>query len=97
MFAFLAAAGRPSIDRRLWLARAGDDLLVVGEPVTDEQERLVEKVLELNDELVSTHRELVRQRSAAEANADASGIWRRSPPPGSPASTSMPCSTTCWA
>jgi serine phosphatase RsbU (regulator of sigma subunit) len=33
----------------------------------DEQERLVEKVLELNDELVGTHRELVRQRTAAEA------------------------------
>ena len=36
----------------------------IGEPVTDEQERLVEKVLELNDELVATHRELVRQRSS---------------------------------
>ena len=70
MFAFLAAAGRPSIDRRLWLARAGEDLLVVGEPVTDEQERLVEKVLELNDELVATHRELVRQRRTAEADAE---------------------------
>ena len=70
VFAFLAAAGRPSIDRRLWLARAGDDLLVVGEPVTDEQERLVEKVLELNDELVATHRELVRQRGAAETAAE---------------------------
>ena len=35
---------------------------MIGEPVTDEQERLVEKVLELNDELVSTHRALVRQR-----------------------------------
>ena len=61
---------RPSIDRRLWLARAGDDLLVVGEPVTGGQERLVEKVLELDDELVATHRELVRQRGTAEANAE---------------------------
>ena len=69
-FAFLAAGGRPSIDRRLWLARAGDELLAIGEPVTDEQERLVEKVLELNDELVATHRELVRQRSAADAAAE---------------------------
>ena len=54
--------GRPATDRRLWIARAGDELLVIGEPLIDEQERLVEKVLELNDELVNTHRELVRQR-----------------------------------
>ena len=73
VFAFLATGGRPSIDRRLWLARAGDELLAIGEPVTDEQERLVEKVLELNDELVATHRELVRQRSAADAAAERVG------------------------
>ena len=73
VFAFLAAGGRPSIDRRLWLARTGDELLAIGEPVTDEQERLVEKVLELNDELVATHRELVRQRSAADAAAERVG------------------------
>ena len=70
VFAFLSAPGRPSVDRRLWLARPADEVLVIGEPVTDEQERLVEKVLELNDELVATHRELVRQRSAAEAAAE---------------------------
>ena len=62
MFAFLVprpAGDRPAaVDRR----RRGGELLVIGEPVTDEQERLVEKVLELNDELVTTHRELVRQR-----------------------------------
>jgi serine phosphatase RsbU (regulator of sigma subunit) len=68
-FAFMGAPGRPAMDRRLWLARAGEDVLVVGEPAVDEQEHLVAKVLELNDELVSTHRELVRQRSAAEAGA----------------------------
>ena len=73
VFAFLAAGGRPSIDRRLWLARAGDELLAIGEPVFDEQERLVEKVLELNDELVATHRELVRQRSAADTAAERVG------------------------
>ena len=62
-FAFRGDSGRPATDRRLWLAAAGDgELFAIGEPVTDEQERLVEKVLELNDELVSTHRELVRQR-----------------------------------
>ena len=71
VFAFLAAGGRPSIDRRLWLAprrrRAARDRRAAS---TDEQERLVEKVLELNDELVATHRELVRQRSAADAAAE---------------------------
>ncbi|WP_053226164.1 PP2C family protein-serine/threonine phosphatase [Solirubrobacter soli] len=61
-FAFRSETGRPATDRRLWIAGNGDELLVIGEPLVDEQERLVEKVLELNDELVSTHRELVRQR-----------------------------------
>jgi serine phosphatase RsbU (regulator of sigma subunit) len=61
-FAFRSVAGRPATDRRLWIAGRGEYLLVIGEPLVDEQERLVEKVLELNDELVSTHRELVRQR-----------------------------------
>jgi serine phosphatase RsbU (regulator of sigma subunit) len=61
-FAFRTDPGRPASDRRLWIAGAGSELLVIGEPLIDEQERLVEKVLELNDELVSTHRELVRQR-----------------------------------
>jgi serine phosphatase RsbU (regulator of sigma subunit) len=61
-FAFRSDRGRPATDRRVWIAGAADELLVIGEPLIDEQERLVEKVLELNDELVSTHRELVRQR-----------------------------------
>ena len=61
-FAFRSDSGRPATDRRLWIAGAGEELLVIGEPLLEEQERLVEKVLELNDELVSTHRELVRQR-----------------------------------
>jgi serine phosphatase RsbU (regulator of sigma subunit) len=61
-FAFRTDPGRPATDRRLWIAGHGEELLVIGEPLIDEQERLVEKVLELNDELVSTHRELVRQR-----------------------------------
>ena len=61
-FAFRTDAGRPATDRRLWIAGDADEFLVIGEPLIDEQERLVEKVLELNDELVGTHRELVRQR-----------------------------------
>jgi serine phosphatase RsbU (regulator of sigma subunit) len=61
-FAFRSESSRPATDRRLWFAAAGDELLVIGEPLVDEQERLVEKVLELNDELVTTHRQLVRER-----------------------------------
>jgi serine phosphatase RsbU (regulator of sigma subunit) len=61
-FGFRGEAGRPATDRRLWFAAAGDELLLIGEPLIDEQERLVEKVLELNDELVTTHRQLVRER-----------------------------------
>ena len=79
-FAFRTDAGRPATDRRLWIAGDADELLVIGEPLIDEQERLVEKVLELNDELVSTHRELVRQRRqiAAAARARARRSRRRS-------------------
>jgi serine phosphatase RsbU (regulator of sigma subunit) len=53
---------RPAADRAVWLRRAGEGTLVVAEPAVGEQERLVEKVLELNDDLVDTQRELVRER-----------------------------------
>ena len=43
---------------------------MVAEPASGEQERLVEKVLELNDELVVAHRELVRQREDLRRAAD---------------------------
>ncbi len=68
-FAFAAGAGVAS-DRLVWLRRVGDGVLVVAEAATGEQERLVEKVLELNDELVVAHRELVRQREELRAAAD---------------------------
>jgi hypothetical protein len=61
-FSFAARGAEIASDRCVWLRRAGDTVLVVGEPAVGEQERLVEKVLELNDELVSTHRSLLRQR-----------------------------------
>ena len=61
-FAVATDAARPASDRRVWLRRAGDGLLLVAEPATGEQDRLVQKVLELNDDLVRTQRELVRER-----------------------------------
>jgi hypothetical protein len=61
-FALKAGAGEGAADRRVWLRRAGDGLVVVAEPAAGEQDRLVAKVLELNDELVSAHRDLVGQR-----------------------------------
>ena len=62
LFAFSGAGAETATERRVWLRRAGDAVLLVAEPAVGEQERLVEKVLELNDELVVAHRELVRQR-----------------------------------
>src|SRR5215210_1536422 len=61
-FALATGGAEIAADRRVWLRRSGDTVLLVAEPAVGEQERLVEKVLELNDELVATHRELVRQR-----------------------------------
>jgi sigma-B regulation protein RsbU (phosphoserine phosphatase) len=62
MFAFSGAEAEIAIDRRVWLRRVGETILLVAEPAVGEQAHLVEKVLELNDELVVAHRELVRQR-----------------------------------
>jgi len=61
-FALASGGAEIAADRRVWLRRAGDAILVVAEPAVGEQEHLVTKVLELNDELVAAHRELVQQR-----------------------------------
>jgi len=61
-FALATGGAEIAADRRVWMRRAGDTILLVAEPAVGEQERLVEKVLELNDELVVAHRELVHQR-----------------------------------
>jgi len=61
-FAFTSRGAEGATDRQVWLKRIGDAILLVAEPAIGEQEHLVEKVLELNDELVAAHRELVRQR-----------------------------------
>jgi phosphoserine phosphatase RsbU/P len=62
MFAFSGVDAEIAIDRRVWMRRLGETTLLVAEPAVGEQAHLVEKVLELNDELVGAHRELVRQR-----------------------------------
>jgi putative methionine-R-sulfoxide reductase with GAF domain len=69
-FAFSGAGAETATDRQVWLRRAGDTVLLVAEPAVGEQERLVEKVLELNDELVVAHRELVRQREELRSAAE---------------------------
>jgi hypothetical protein len=61
-FALRLGGADAASDRRLWLRRAGGGVVVVAEPAVGEQEHLVAKVLELNDELVVAHRDLVAQR-----------------------------------
>jgi serine phosphatase RsbU (regulator of sigma subunit) len=69
-FAFSGAGAGTATDRQVWLRRAGDAVLLVAEPAVGEQQHLVEKVLELNDELVEAHRELVRQREEVRTAAE---------------------------
>ena len=69
-FALRLSAVAEARDVRVWLRRDGEDVLLVAEPDLAEQARLVEKVLELNDELVSAHRELVHQREELQRAAD---------------------------
>jgi phosphoserine phosphatase RsbU/P len=65
-FGFVTDVARPASDRTVWLRRAGETVLLIAEPAVGEQDRLVEKVLELNDDLVTTQRELVRARESAD-------------------------------
>jgi phosphoserine phosphatase RsbU/P len=69
-FAIAADPSRPASDRRVWLRRADDVVLLVAEPAVDQQELLVTKALELNDELVRTNRRLGAARAEAEAAAE---------------------------
>jgi putative methionine-R-sulfoxide reductase with GAF domain len=61
-FALLGDPTHPAVDRTVWCRREEGRLLIIAEPALEEQERLVQTVLELNDDLVGAHRELVRQR-----------------------------------
>ena len=66
-FAFAPRGAEIATDRCVWMRRADDGVLLVAEPAVGEQERLIEKVLELNDELVTAHRDVVRQRKELRA------------------------------
>jgi phosphoserine phosphatase RsbU/P len=68
-FAFATGGAEIATERRVWLRRSGETVLLVAESAVGEQAHLVEKVLELNDELVVAHRELVRQREELRAAA----------------------------
>jgi hypothetical protein len=67
-------------DRLLHVRAVGDDgeVLVVAEPHGDERDRLVEQVLRLNDDLISSQRDLSRrQREVTRAQAGAEEAGRR--------------------
>jgi sigma-B regulation protein RsbU (phosphoserine phosphatase) len=59
-------------DRLLYVRDDGEALLVVAEPHGDERDRLVEQVLRLNDDLITSQRDLARrQREVGRAQAGA--------------------------
>jgi phosphoserine phosphatase RsbU/P len=67
-------------DRLVHVRAVGDDgdVLVVAEPHSDERDRLVEQVLQLNDDLIASQRDLGRrQREVARAQAGAEEAGRR--------------------
>ena len=71
---FLAATGEATDDRAVRLLRTDAGVLLVAEPARVDQDHLVEQILELNDELLTTQRVLGRrqrelERSRAEAEA----------------------------
>src|SRR4051794_35600792 len=63
---------RPAEDRQVLLRREGDSVQVVAEPAVAEHDRLVEQVLELNEDLITAQRSLSRrQRELERAQAEA--------------------------
>ena len=94
-FAFSGAGPETATDRRVWLRRTGDAVLLVAEPAVGEQEHLVEKVLELNDELVVAHRELVRQREELRSAAARIHNLEAISAPGWSTCASTTCSKRC--
>ncbi|HET9094562.1 MAG TPA: GAF domain-containing SpoIIE family protein phosphatase [Solirubrobacteraceae bacterium] len=71
--------GGPAEDRLLWVRRGGEDLIeLIGEPAWQDQSHLVEQVLQLNDDLISTQRHLHRrQRQLEQAQGEAQGAILR--------------------
>jgi phosphoserine phosphatase RsbU/P len=64
--AFVASGPRAAEDRVVWLLRQGEEILFLAEPAHDEGRRLVEQVLELNDDLIEAQRVSTRRRRELE-------------------------------
>jgi serine phosphatase RsbU (regulator of sigma subunit) len=75
---FTDGSPRPAEDRRVFLRRDGDAVLVVAEPAVAELDRLVEQVLELNEDLIGAQRGLSRrQRELERAQAEVAATAER--------------------
>ena len=69
---FEAPAPQAADDRYVLVRRAGAEVLLVAEPAQAERERLVEQVLELNEDLIAAQRTANRrQRALVRAQAEA--------------------------
>jgi phosphoserine phosphatase RsbU/P len=75
---FSDGSPRPAEDRRVFVRRDGDEVLVVAEPALAERDRLVEQVLELNEDLIGAQRKLGRrQRELERAQSEAAAAMER--------------------
>jgi serine phosphatase RsbU (regulator of sigma subunit) len=75
---FADGSPRPAEDRRVFLRRDGDAVLTVAEPAVAERDRLVEQVLELNEDLISAQRAISRrQRELERAQAEVAATAER--------------------
>ena len=75
---FADGSPRPAEDRRVFIRRDGDLVLAVAEPAHGERDRLVEQVLELNEDLIGAQRALSRrQRELERAQAEAATAMER--------------------
>lgn len=70
-FGFQEAADGSAGDRQLWMRRLeGGHLEMIAEPAWTEHRRLVEQVLQLNDDLIGTQRRLTRRQRQLEQAQD---------------------------
>jgi phosphoserine phosphatase RsbU/P len=76
---FADGSPRPAEDRRVFTRRdGGDTVLLVAEPALAERDRLVEQVLELNEDLIGAQRKLARrQRELERAQSEAAAAMER--------------------
>ncbi len=70
-FGFYDGSGRAAEDRCLWMRRdAAGRIELVAEPAWHERDRLVDQVLQLNDDLIATQRTLARRQRDLEHAQD---------------------------